>query len=219
MTFEQGDESLGVAWARFMHLIEFGPPHQIPEEILMQHFIYGLKPESAHFLNLSSEGSVMYKTIAEVRALLKKVLNSTKYTGIYDDPLETVERPYKTQQLQFITAASSPPPPHIEEITEPPKSSDQEPLYEDIPMFIPDLFTEEEYLELGNVSSMPKEHKCVCSRSEAFIPEASSQIEGLSTIISKEWIEEAEASSSIIQIYRRPRILLCSCKDHRGVRP
>ena len=80
-------------------------------------------------------------------------------------------------------------------------------------MFIPDLFTEEEYLELGNVSSMPKEHKCVCSRSEVFIPEASSQIEGLSAIINKEWIEEAEASSSIIQIYCRPRILLCSIGD------
>ena len=65
----------------------------------MQHFIYDLKPESARFLNVSSEGSVMYKTIAEVRALLKKVLNSTKYTGIYNDPPEIVERPYKTQQL------------------------------------------------------------------------------------------------------------------------
>ena len=93
----------------------------------------------------------MYKIVAEVRALLKKVLNSTEYTSIYDDPPETVERPYKMQQLQFITAASSPPPPYIEEITEPPKSSDQEPLQEDIPMFLPDLFTEEEYLELSNV--------------------------------------------------------------------
>ena len=138
----------------------------------MQHFIYGLKPEKAHFLNVSSEGSVMYKTVAEVRTLLKKVLNSTEYTGIYDDPPETVEQPNERQQLQVLSAASSPPPTYIEEITEPPKSSDQEPLHEDIPMFIPDLFTEEEYLELGNVSGMPKEHKCVCSRSEAFIPEA-----------------------------------------------
>ena len=30
MIFEQGDESLGIAWARFMHLIESGPPHQNP---------------------------------------------------------------------------------------------------------------------------------------------------------------------------------------------
>ena len=141
LSFKQGDESLGVAWARFMHLVDSGPPHQIPEEILMQHFIYGLKPESAHFLNVSSEGSVMYKIVAEVRTLLKKVLNSTEYTGIYDDPPETVEQPNETQQHQVLSAASSPPPPYIEEITEPPKPSDQEPLYEDISMFIPDLFT------------------------------------------------------------------------------
>ena len=57
MTFEQGDESLGVAWARFMHLVDSGPPHQIPEEILMQHFIYGLKPESAHFMNEPRQSS------------------------------------------------------------------------------------------------------------------------------------------------------------------
>ena len=82
-----------------------------------------------------------------------------------------------------------------------------------MPMFVPDLFTEEEYLELGNATSMPKEHKCICSRSEAFIPEVSSQIEGLSAIISKEWTEEAEASSSIIQIYCNPRVLLCTIGD------
>jgi hypothetical protein len=196
-----------------MHLVESGPPHQIPEEILMQHFIYGLKPESAHFLNVSSEGSVMYKTVAEVRTLLKKVLNSTKYISIYDDPPETIEQPNEMQQLQVLSAASSPPPPYIEEITKPPKSSDQEPLHEDMPMFIPGLFTEEEYLELGNVTGMPKEHKCICSGSEAFIPEASSQIEGLSAIISKEWTEEAESSGSIIQIYRNPRVLLCTIGD------
>ena len=179
----------------------------------MQHFIFGLKSDCAHFLNVSSEGSVMYETVAEVRTLLKKVLKSTEYTSIYDDPPETVEQPYKTQQLQFITAASSPPPPHIEEITEPPKSSDQEPLYEDIPMFIPDLFTDEEYLELSNISGMPMEHKCVCLKSEAFITEASLQIEGLSAIISKEWTEEAESNGSIIQIYRNPIVLLCTIGD------
>ena len=77
-------------------------------------------------------------------------------------------------------------------------------------MFIPDLFMEEEYMELDNVSAMPKEHKCICSRSGAFIPEATSQIEGLSVVMSKERTEEAESSSSIIQIYRNPRVLLCT---------
>ena len=29
LSFKQGDESLGVAWARFMHLVDSRPPHQI----------------------------------------------------------------------------------------------------------------------------------------------------------------------------------------------
>ena len=57
----------------------------------MQHFFYGLNPESAHFMNVASEGSVMYETVAEVRTLLVKVLNSTDYIGIYDDPPEPLE--------------------------------------------------------------------------------------------------------------------------------
>jgi len=54
----------------------------------MQHFIYGLNPESERFLNLASEGSVYYKTAAKVRTILEKVLNSTAYTDVFDDPPE-----------------------------------------------------------------------------------------------------------------------------------
>ncbi|RLM85201.1 hypothetical protein C2845_PM04G01010 [Panicum miliaceum] len=82
-----------------------------------------------------------------------------------------------------------------------------------MPMFIPDLFTEEEYMELGNTSNLLKEHKCICSRSEAFIPDATPQIEGLTAIMSKEGIEEAESSSSIIQIYHNFRIPLYTIGD------
>ena len=75
LTFEQGDnESLGAAWARFTHLATSGPPHKIDQEMLMQHFIYGLNPQSERFLNLASEGSIMYKTAAEVRTILEKSL-------------------------------------------------------------------------------------------------------------------------------------------------
>ena len=42
----------------------------------------------------------MYKTVAEVRTLLEKVLNNTQYTGIYDDPLKPMEQPIETHQLQ-----------------------------------------------------------------------------------------------------------------------
>ena len=66
----------------------------------------------------------MYRTVAEVRTLLEKVLNSTDYTSIYDDPPEPIEQPSETQQFQILSATYSPPPPYIEEITEPPKSPD-----------------------------------------------------------------------------------------------
>ena len=179
--------------------------------MLMQHFIYGLNLESAHFMNLASEGSIIHKTVAEVRTILERVLNTTQYMGVFDDSPKPEDKPKEKQQLYILSDASSPP--HKEEITEPANSPDHEPLIKDIPMFIPDLFTEEEYMELSNVSAMPKEHKCICSRSEAFIPEVTSQVEGLSTIMSKEWTEEEKSCSSVIQIYRNPRIIFRSIGD------
>jgi hypothetical protein len=155
----------------------------------------------------------MYKTVFEAKTILERVLNSTQYTEVFDDPPEPANQCTKRQQLRILSAIFSPPPPHIEEITKPPKSPNQEPLLEDMPMFILDLFSEEEYIELGHVSNMPKEHKFICSRSEAFIPEATSQIEGLSAIMSREWTEEVESCGSIIQIYRNSRILFCAIRD------
>ena len=119
----------------------------------MQHFVYGLNPKSEHFLNLASEGSVMYKTVSEAKTILEKVLNSTPLTILLSQQIPPPKGSHSTSFLLF------PPPPHIEKITEPPKSSDHEPLLEDMPMVVPDLFLEEEYIELGHVSNMPKEHK------------------------------------------------------------
>jgi len=46
LSFQQDDgESLGAVWARFMHLATSRPPHNIQEEMLMQHFIYDLNPK------------------------------------------------------------------------------------------------------------------------------------------------------------------------------
>jgi hypothetical protein len=66
----------------------------------------------------------MYKTVAEVRTILEKVLDNTQYTGVFDDPPESSDHPKENQQVHMILVASSPPPPYIEEITEPSKSTD-----------------------------------------------------------------------------------------------
>ena len=61
----------------------------------------------------------MYKTAAEVRTILEMVLNSTLYIDVFDDPPEPEVPPTGRQPLHILFVASSPPPPHIEEITEP----------------------------------------------------------------------------------------------------
>jgi hypothetical protein len=68
-------------------------PHGIMEEMLMQHFVSGLNPERTHFMNVASEGSVMFKIVAEVRTILEKVLDNTQYTGVFDDPPEPTDQP------------------------------------------------------------------------------------------------------------------------------
>jgi hypothetical protein len=53
-----------------------GPYLGLQEEVLMQQFVSGLTPENTLFMNIASEGSVMYKTVAEVRMTLEKVLTA-----------------------------------------------------------------------------------------------------------------------------------------------
>jgi hypothetical protein len=42
-------------------------------------------------MNVAFEGSIMYKTVAEVRTILEKVLDSTQPTGVFDDPPEPTD--------------------------------------------------------------------------------------------------------------------------------
>ena len=58
----------------------------------------------------------MYNTAAEVRTILEKVLTSTPYTDVFDDPPEPEDPPTERQPLHILSIVPSPPPPHIEEI-------------------------------------------------------------------------------------------------------
>ena len=90
-----------------MHLATSGPPHNIQEEMLRQHFVYDLNPESKHFLNLASEGSVMYKTVSEAKTILERVLNSPQYTDVFDDPPELANPPTERQPLHILSVVST----------------------------------------------------------------------------------------------------------------
>jgi hypothetical protein len=82
-----------------------------------------------------------------------------------------------------------------------------------MPLYIPEIFSEEEFLEIGNASNMPIESKCACLKSTAFIPNVAPQIEGLSAIMSKEWTEEAEESCRYIDTSYDYRVLFCAIGD------
>ena len=83
VSFEQREEeSLGAAWARYTELISSGPVLGIPEAIHLQHFAYGLRTNSATFLDKTSGGSFLHKTISEAKAILDRILNNTR---VYED--------------------------------------------------------------------------------------------------------------------------------------
>ena len=57
VSFEQREEeSLGAACAHYTELISLGPDLGIPEAIHLQHFAYGLRTNSATFLDKVSGG-------------------------------------------------------------------------------------------------------------------------------------------------------------------
>ena len=68
-----------------MQMANSGVPHDIPEEMLMQHFVGGLNSDSAFLMNVASEGSVLYKTVAKVQMILDKVRDTSQFTGVYDE--------------------------------------------------------------------------------------------------------------------------------------
>ena len=94
LTFKQREEeSLGAAWARYTELISSGPDLRIPEAMQLQHFSYGLRTDSATFLDKATGGSFLYKTVSEAKAILNRILQNTEYTGVYEDPPEKSREP------------------------------------------------------------------------------------------------------------------------------
>ena len=79
---QREEESLGAAWARYTELISSGPDLGIPEAMHLQHFVYGLRTNSATILDKASGGSFLHKTISEAKAILDRILNDTEYTEV-----------------------------------------------------------------------------------------------------------------------------------------
>ena len=65
LTFKQREEEyLGAAWARFTELVSSGPDLRIPEAMQLQYFSYGLRTNTAAYLDKASGGSFLHKTVS-----------------------------------------------------------------------------------------------------------------------------------------------------------
>ena len=88
--------------------------------------------------------------------------------------------PKDKQQVGILSAAPSPPPPHIGNY----RTNKVHRSWATHQGYV-NVHSWSLHKSIWN-SAMPKEHKCICSRSEASIADATSQIEDLTTIVSKE---------------------------------
>jgi hypothetical protein len=76
-------ESLGAAWSRYNQLALSGSELSILDAMFMQHFVHGLGPESAEYLDMTSGGVFVHCTVEEGRSILDRILSVT--------PLEDVQ--------------------------------------------------------------------------------------------------------------------------------
>lgn len=137
LTYQQGDESLGAMWEKFMQMVNSRPPHGIPTEMPMQHFVGGLKPKSSFFVNVNSEASVLYKIVAEIQMILHKVHARTQYIGVFDDPPKPtpIEQPTEKHQISTLVVAAY----RLHRLS-------RRLLIQYMPLFVLALFTKEEYI-------------------------------------------------------------------------
>jgi hypothetical protein len=70
--FKQGEEGIDQAWNRFNELVEQGPRHGFPGDVLLHTFFYSLTPSCMEYIQMCAGGDLMEKTLTEAAQLLQK---------------------------------------------------------------------------------------------------------------------------------------------------
>jgi hypothetical protein len=63
-------ESLGAVWSRYNQLALSGPKLSILDAMFMQHFVHGLGPESAGYMDMTYGGVFVHCTVEEGKSIL-----------------------------------------------------------------------------------------------------------------------------------------------------
>ena len=100
-TFTQKEgEPLGAAWSRFMKLVHYGPDLEIPELMMLQHFLRGLVPSAHTFLKLAAGGSFSHMSTAKAVEILDKVQVDTPDAETWREPPPPFEDPPEPSNME-----------------------------------------------------------------------------------------------------------------------
>src|SRR6187551_3848900 len=207
-------ESLGAVWARFKQILASGPNLSLPEPVVLQHFSLGLCPVATTFLDSASGGSFFYLVPSEARVVLDRILDNTPYTRIYDELPDEEEKQPEPEPKEPIPvqsksiSASSPSEPEAYFEPQPYSSPDHyDSLYTTLYDFDDDLFE-----DVGSATSFPRE-RCVEQKDQAPDKEEleyqREYLGRLSAIMSREWLDEAEASTEVVKMPRKTKRIFC----------
>ena len=85
LDFEQLEESIGAAWARFSRLLASIPDMSIPDEVSLNVFYSGLDMETALELDVASGGWFAHTTPEEGRDILDSFLEDSFFATDYSE--------------------------------------------------------------------------------------------------------------------------------------
>ena len=79
LDFEQLEESIGAAWARFLRLLSSSPDLSIPDDVSLDIFCLGLDMKSALDLDITIRGLFAHTTLVEGREILVSFLENSSF--------------------------------------------------------------------------------------------------------------------------------------------
>jgi hypothetical protein len=103
--FKQLKESIGAAWARFLHLLASSPDLSVPEDVLLNIFCSGLGMKSALNLDIAARGLFAQITPTEGREILDFLLANSSFPTNHN---EAIQQECDSRHEDLPAAESSP---------------------------------------------------------------------------------------------------------------
>ena len=88
LDFEQLEESIGAAWARFLRLLASSPDLSLPDDVSLNIFCSGLDMESALKLDITARGSFAQIIPTEGREILDFLLANSSFPTNHNEPIQ-----------------------------------------------------------------------------------------------------------------------------------